>query len=233
MRVQFAKFYYFKLKGFFNRFKRLTSKNISRSSYIASGVQFLGLDQISIGKNCTIGQNTVFTVNNRASTEIQLKIDDNTYIGRNNFFAVGKSIEIGAYCIFGNNCAIMGSDHIFNTPLKPYITTGATTDKSIKIGVNCWLGYGISVLGNITIGHGSIIGANSVVTKNIPPFSLAIGNPARIIKRFNFNLNTWEKGESIEDSAYLDESKYLEYLREHFGSLPVAYYSSSSKFGDI
>lgn len=58
---------------------------------------------------------------------------------------------------------------------------------------NVWIGESVSVLGGVTIGYGSIIGCNSVVTKNIPPNSIAVGNPAMAIKKFNFETKKWEK----------------------------------------
>ena len=65
--------------------------------------------------------------------------------------------------------------------------------KEVKIKDNVWLGEHVSVLPGVTIGKGSIVGANSVVAKDIPDFCIAVGCPARIIKRFNHNTNRWER----------------------------------------
>jgi acetyltransferase-like isoleucine patch superfamily enzyme len=228
--LRLLKIYFSWISGYL---KRIRTKKIASSAFLAPGVQILGLEHIEIGENCTIGENTLFTINNRDQSGIKLSIGANTYIGRYNFFTVGKEIEIGAYCMFGNNCSFICSDHVFNSPLKPYLLTGATSDKRIKIGVNCWFGYNVSVVGNVTIGHGSIVGANSVVIKDIPPFSMAVGNPARIVKRFNFALGSWDKGENASESEYADERKYFDYLSKHFQDLPLSFHSSSKKFGDV
>jgi len=227
---QIIKLYFHKLK---NSFRRIKHRNIGKSAYLAPGVQILGLKNITIGENCTIGENSLFTVNNRDDVTIKLRIGDNTYIGRNSFLTVGKSIEIGQYCIVGNNCSFIGSDHKFETPLQPYTLSGASNHKVIKLGANCWLGNGVTIVGHVTIGHGSIIGAGSIVTKNIPPFSIAVGNPAKVIKKFNFALAEWVEGNDIPNSTYDDEEVYLEYLKNNFGDLKIAYHSSTSKFGDI
>lgn len=124
---------YLRMKSYYNLLKgklyRSISRNISKTSFIGRNVQILGLKNVCIGKNCVIGDNTTITVNDRTISENSLIIGNNTYIGRNNFIAVGKSIEIKEYCIFGNNCAIMCSDHDFSSPLIPYAISGVTTHK--------------------------------------------------------------------------------------------------------
>ena len=65
--------------------------------------------------------------------------------------------------------------------------------KPVVIEDNVWLGEFVSVLPGVTIGKGSIIGANSVVSKNIPANVIAVGSPAKPIKKFNFATNNWEK----------------------------------------
>jgi acetyltransferase-like isoleucine patch superfamily enzyme len=212
---------------------KFAPKNIGKNTYIASDVQFIGFKNIRIGNNCTIGQNTIFNVNNREDDSIKLNIHDNTYVGRNNFFTVGKSIEIGAYCLLGNSCSFLGSGHDLTNPLVPYLVSGTTDVSRITVGTNCWLGTNVSVIGHVTIGHGTVIGANSIVLTDIPPFSIVVGNPAKIIKRFNFELNAWVKNDVIPNSVYLDEKIYSNYLKENFGNAPIALHASSSQIGNI
>jgi acetyltransferase-like isoleucine patch superfamily enzyme len=221
---------YFVVTGFL---KRLFFRRFPKSSFIGSKVQFFGLKNISIGERCTIGDGSVFTINDRSVVAKTLIIGDNTYIGRSNFFAVGKTIDIGPYCMFGNNCSIMCSDHKFDDPLMPYAMSGITLDKDIKIGANCWLGINVSIIGKVNIGHGCIIGANTVVTKDIPPFSIVVGNPFRVIKRFDFDNKRWVNAQQEINSVFFDETIYLEYLRNNFEKMPVAFHSSSYRFGDI
>lgn len=65
--------------------------------------------------------------------------------------------------------------------------------KIVVIEDNVWIGEFVSILPGVTIGKGSIIGANSVVTKNIPPYAIAVGAPAKVIKQYNFKNKKWEK----------------------------------------
>ncbi len=67
------------------------------------------------------------------------------------------------------------------------------SSQPVVIGNNVWIGELCSILPGVTIGNNSIIGANSVVTKSIPNNCIAVGNPAKIIKKFNFSTNMWER----------------------------------------
>jgi acetyltransferase-like isoleucine patch superfamily enzyme len=65
--------------------------------------------------------------------------------------------------------------------------------KPIIIEDNVWLGESVCVLGGVTIGRNSIVGAMSLVSRSIPPYSIAVGNPAKVIKQFNHSTQTWER----------------------------------------
>ena len=73
-------------------------------------------------------------------------------------------------------------------PIKRFYSTAA-----VYIGDNVWIGEGVFVAPGVTIGKGCVIGAHSFVNKNIPDYCIAAGSPARIIKRYNFNTQRWEK----------------------------------------
>ncbi|HHQ4611724.1 MULTISPECIES: DapH/DapD/GlmU-related protein [Aeromonas] len=62
----------------------------------------------------------------------------------------------------------------------------------MNIGDNVWIGEGVSIVG-ASIGRNSVVGANSVVTHDIPEYSVAVGSPARVIKQYNFEMKRWEK----------------------------------------
>jgi lipopolysaccharide O-acetyltransferase len=64
------------------------------------------------------------------------------------------------------------------------------------IGDNVWIGESVMILPGVKIGRGSVIGAGSVVTKSIPEFSIAVGNPAKVVKTFSADTNTWQTSSS-------------------------------------
>ncbi len=110
---------------------------------------------------------------------------------------VGGTISIGSYCSLAPHVAIYALNHPMNH-LTTYIGQGLwkgelkkhQAPQSVKIGSDVWLGHGVIVLAGVEIGDGSVIGAGAVVSKNIPPFTVAVGNPARVIKRrFNDEIS--------------------------------------------
>jgi chloramphenicol O-acetyltransferase type B len=135
----------------------------------------------------------------------------NIYIGNDVFIGPGASfiafishIEIGDKVLFGPNVTIRGgnhSSHIVGKLLADYKTSDKRRedDQPVKIENDVWVGTGAIILKGVTIGRGSIIAAGSVVTKNVPPYAIVGGVPAKII-RFRW---------SIEEILRHEEMLYL------------------------
>lgn len=110
-----------------------------------------------------------------------------------------RSVEIGdnvlmASKIYISDCihgSYLGDDNDSHPHLVP--ADRPLSVKSVKIEANVWLGEFVSVLPGVTIGQGTIVGANSVVSKSLPAYVIAVGSPAKPIKEFNFKTNKWEK----------------------------------------
>ena len=132
------------------------------------------------------------------------KMGEGCYITPNVFFDYGCNTELGNRVYFNANCVILdcakvtigddtfvGPNAQFYTPIHPldFKTRNSfiETAKPITIGKNCWLGGSVVVLPGVTIGDGCVIGAGAVVTKDIPENSLAVGNPAKVIKTIKQN----------------------------------------------
>jgi serine acetyltransferase len=89
-------------------------------------------------------------------------------------------VRIGQNCMIAGQCGVIANNHIFSNPHIPIREQGVTRE-GIVIEDDCWLGMGVKVLDGVTIGMGSVIGVGTVVTKNVPPFSIAVGVPAKVI----------------------------------------------------
>lgn len=210
---------------------RFRLKYVGRS-FVPMSVKLIGARRIHIGMNTAIGARSWLNVNNFSGVEPALVICDNCFIGLENFFTVGKRIVIREYCLTTKSCSFIGSSHLYGNPMMPHIATGTTDHSTIYIGVNCFVGYHACIMGNVNIGHGCIIGANAIVHTDIPPFSLATGDPAKVVKRFDFAVYKWVNWPS---ECYTDgpsEEEYLQYLRARFGyhMLP---FSAAGTFRDL
>lgn len=95
--------------------------------------------------------------------------------------AVGR-VEIGEHCMLANGCLLTDGNHRFDDLDRPVPWQGFTTTGPTVLGDNVWLGANVVVTGGVRIGRRSVIGANSVVTADVPEFSVAAGAPARVLR---------------------------------------------------
>ena len=127
------------------------------------------------------------TINNGVGA---VKIGQNTRIGMSNVI-IGP-VTIGNNVILAQNIVISGLNHGYEDIHVP-IHKQAVSMEPILIEDDCWIGANAVVTSGVTIGKHCVIAAGAIVTKSIPPFSIAVGNPARIIKKYNFELGEWQK----------------------------------------
>lgn len=125
----------------------------------------------------------------------RLNIGDGTYIGRFCHLYATSKIEIGTKVLIADRVYITDNLHEFSDVKVPVIDQGVRQTNEVTIGDGAWLGENVSVIG-ASVGKQSVVGANSVVTKNIPDYCVAVGSPARIIKRFSFEKQEWVKTDS-------------------------------------
>jgi acetyltransferase-like isoleucine patch superfamily enzyme len=84
--------------------------------------------------------------------------------------------------MFANGCFVSDASHRFDDPDKPVPWQGFTSKGPTRIGDNCWFGVNVAVTSGVTIGERCVVGANSVVTRDLPPHTIAAGSPAKVIK---------------------------------------------------
>ncbi|MDD4894989.1 MAG: acyltransferase [Candidatus Omnitrophica bacterium] len=172
---------------------------------IGKDVQIVGKKYIAIGRGSCIGNGSWLNVCVSGSN-IRMKIGKCVLVGRQSVISTGGYLEIGDYCLFAPRVYVSDTDHVFTDPAKPVIEQGATLNRTLIIEENCWLGINAVVSGNITVGRGSIIAANSVVLKDVPPFSVAAGAPAIVVKMYDFNTKSWERVRNEDDIGRIRNS---------------------------
>jgi acetyltransferase-like isoleucine patch superfamily enzyme len=121
-----------------------------------------------------------------APGQARVRIGEGTFLNRNVMVAAQDLVEIGAHCMLANGCFVSDANHRFGDPNKPITWQGFDSKGPTRIGDNCWLGAGVIVTSGVTIGERCVIGANSVVTRDIEPFSIAAGAPAKVLRQIDY-----------------------------------------------
>lgn len=118
------------------------------------------------------------------------------YIGNESVVGIGCTVigpvNIGNHVIMAQNIVVSGLNHGYEIIDIPP-SEQKTITNLITIMDDVWIGANCVVTSGVTIGKHAVIGAGSVVTKDVPPFSLSVGNPARVVKQYNFETAKWER----------------------------------------
>lgn len=165
------------------KFKLTDFHRIGKDVVLEKGVLAFHCENIWIGDNVYVGHNSIL----KAYYKNEMKIGDGTWIGQNCFFHSGGGIEIGKDVGIGPSVKILTSNHV-NEYLYQAVLHNPIEFKKVVIEDDSDIGVGAIILPGVVVGKGSIIGAGAVVTKNIPPYSVAVGNPARILRNRKDNL---------------------------------------------
>jgi acetyltransferase-like isoleucine patch superfamily enzyme len=144
-------------------------------------LHFLDGSSSVFGVNTFIGAGTYLSVGNRAV----FSMGPSSHIGHDCNINCAAGISIGEGTLIAQQVAIMDYDGhpVFRAGGSPGAESFGGSTAPIKIGRNVWIGFRATVLKGVTIGDGSILGAGAVVSSDVPPNSMAAGNPARVIRR--------------------------------------------------
>ncbi|WP_316736884.1 acyltransferase [Pedobacter aquatilis] len=171
------------VKWFVNPFKhKRGKKSIVRRS---TRLDVFPFNKFDLGHNSVVED--FATVNNGVGDVI---IGNKTIIGMG--CVVIGPVHIGSNVMFAQNIVVSGLNHGYeDVTVSPAFQK--VVCKQIEISDDVWIGANCVITAGVTLGKHSIIGAGSVVTKDIPEFSIAVGNPAKVIKKYNHELSVWEK----------------------------------------
>lgn len=162
---------------------------IGLPSYIGKPLAILGYKKIYIGKRVRIFPNVRIEVH---GTNAKLIIGDNVGIAQNVHITSGSTLTIGKNSTILANVFITNIDHDY-TELNVPILEQKNIIKETTIGENCFIGIGAAIQAGTILGKQCIVGTNSVVRGVFPDYCVIVGNPAKIIKQFNFDTQKWEK----------------------------------------
>lgn len=131
-----------------------------------------------VGKNFYIGKQIYIRPNT-------VSVGNNVFIGSFSHLSV-KDLFIDDYTMIASSVSIVGGDHNFEIIGIPTIFNGRGKEKEVIIEKDVWIGYGAIIMHGVKLGEGSIIGAGSVVTKDVEPYTIVAGNPAKFV-RYRFH----------------------------------------------
>lgn len=191
------------LRGSFKRIRFGSSKgfmlllgkrvSIRQPSYLHVGRNFIAQDNCEInclskrgirfGDKVTVGSFAVIRPTNLYGGEPGegLKVGDRSSIGPYSYIGCSGYIEIGENVMISPRVSIYAENHIFADPKTPMIAQGVSRS-FVKIEDDCWIASHSVILAGVTVGKGAVVAAGSVVTKDVPPYAVVGGNPARVIK---------------------------------------------------
>lgn len=176
-------FYYRHL--YINKFFHLGIKSV-----INCPLKIDGANNISIGNRVTINYRTWLAAMPIGDTSCLLEIGNGTIIGNYNHIYATKKIIIGEKVLTADKVYISDNMHGYENINIPVMDQNIVQNNIVEIGAGSWIGENACILG-CKIGKNCIIGSNAVVTKDIPDFSIAVGVPAKVIKKYSLEENRW------------------------------------------
>ncbi|GAB2934984.1 hypothetical protein GCM10027047_34280 [Rhodococcus aerolatus] len=131
--------------------------------------------ELTIGADFRLGSGAVL------ATTGPIIVGDRVGIARN--FHVETSLRVGDDVLVSSNVSLIGNDHDFSDDDRTVFSGGRNPQSAVVIEGDNLIGFGTTIIGDVTIGRGAIVGARSVVTKDVPPDCIVVGSPARVLRR--------------------------------------------------
>lgn len=173
---------------------------------IGAGPGFIaqGTEGISIGNNVFFNSNCyVGLMLNNFLGEPRIIIGDGCQLQRNLILGAANKVILKSNVLIGPNVFIADCGHEYRNIGVPIMNQGVSSvTNNLSIDEDCWIGANAVVVGNLRIGKGSVIGANSFVNRDIPDYCVAVGNPAKVIKAYDSRKKEWVK---VLDKEHLQD----------------------------
>ena len=167
-------------------------KKFGRSSTLSSPFEVNGPRYITIGRKVHIKNNSWFLALKKDDSIPNLELEDNVYIGRGFHIVCINEIKIKSNVLISDNVYISDNLHDYKNISIPIKDQNLIFKNNVVVGESTWLGENVCVIG-AKIGRHCVIGSNSVVLSDIPDYSVAVGSPAKVIKKFNRETKKWDR----------------------------------------
>jgi acetyltransferase-like isoleucine patch superfamily enzyme len=168
-----------------------TFAEFGRRSILDEPSEIVGRESIAISDGVHIHAYGRLEALNCDEDIVRLRIGSGTVAQRYLHIGAISSVMIGKGCLLASHVYITDHDHDFSNPLEPPISNRRVIAAPVTIGDYVWLGENVTVLKGVKIGQRSVIGAGSIVTRDVPEFSIAVGSPARVIRKWDQITRQW------------------------------------------
>lgn len=164
-------------------------------SKIVRPMRLRNVHNIHVGRRVIINSHAfLLTLPAFPPTVPRLSIGDGSVLGHMNHITCVKEVSIGKNVLTADRVFISDHSHGFENPNLPIMQQAVTSNGPVKIGDGAWIGENACVIG-CSVGNNSVVGANSVVIHDVPPYSVAVGIPARVVRQYNPQTAKWERVE--------------------------------------
>lgn len=165
-------------------------KSIGRGAFLFRPFRIDGHEGIEVGQKTVMQRGGWLYCCGIDKVPAFLKLGKGCVFGYNNHITAVREVVIGDHVLTANNVYISDNLHSYEDTSTPIMHQPVRFKKAVFIGDGCWIGENACIIG-ARIGKNCVIGANAVVTHDIPDYSVAVGIPAVIIKRFDPHLRKW------------------------------------------
>ena len=165
-------------------------KYLGRNSFLYQSYRIDGAESISLGDNSVFQRGAWLYCVGIGTSPASLHIGTGCVFGYNNHITAVGSVCIGDNVLTANNVYISDNLHTYEDITRPIMHQPVVLKGKVEIGDGCWLGENVAIIG-ASIGKNCVIGANAVVTSDIPDYSVAVGVPARVIRQYDMQSRQW------------------------------------------
>lgn len=197
---------YYKLKDAcsvlaFRLFGKMIFKSFGRNTHIVRPLRIVGGRYTVIGNNVTLQVGAYLATITDVKPSPLLQIDSGCMLGHHMHIICSSKIHIGEKVLMADKVYISDNLHSYKNIEIPVMDQPLVQLKDVEIGSGTWVGENVCIIG-ASIGKNCVIGANSVVTKDIPDYTVAVGAPAKPIKRYCLETQQWKRTDA--DNRFIE-----------------------------
>ncbi|MGH2383113.1 MAG: acyltransferase, partial [Candidatus Limnocylindria bacterium] len=153
-------------------------------SILQPPIRLKGEDRIAVGRDVFVGAGSWLQVVGRETEGVAIVIGDGTSIAGNCVLSAASSVTLGPRVLIARGVYVSDHIHAFEDPSRAVMDQGLARIEAVEVAEGAWLGENVVICPGVRIGRGAVVGANAVVLDDVPDHALAVGVPAKVVRRF-------------------------------------------------